>query len=171
MHVASKPDCDHGASRAGTAGSDGQARPRHLRTYVKRSIALTGAWRNLFVGMRRASLAATEHWRSGTLPLGIPTERRHGSRGSGRPQVPDSQGKETLLYVDQIEWRTVRRDEHGQSGGRRTVQLKDGLRCRKGLWLRLDVPACLLQARDCQALLPERVYVSAQVLRHQAALL
>jgi hypothetical protein len=76
-----------------------------------------------------------------------------------------------LLYVDQAEWRDARRDEHDQSGRRRIARLAAWVRRRRGLRLRLDVPARMLQAGDRQALLPERVYVSAALLGHQAALL
>jgi hypothetical protein len=73
--------------------------------------------------------------------------------------------------VDQDEWRVARHHEHGQPGRRRVARLEDGLRRREGLWLCLDLSTRLLQAGDRQALLPERLYVSAQVLGHQAALL
>jgi hypothetical protein len=76
-----------------------------------------------------------------------------------------------LFYVDQAEWRVGRRNEHDQSGRRRIARLAARLWRRKRLRLRFNVPARMLQAGDRQALLPERVYVSAALLGHQAALL
>ena len=83
---------------------------------------------------------------------------------------PKSQGKETLRYeLAQDFDRCGRNSRNWQCGTSRTVRFL--LRNRKILWLHLDVPACVLQTRDCSALLPERSHVPTSLLDFDSSLL
>ena len=81
-----------------------------------------------------------------------------------------SQGKETLRYeLDQDFDRCGRNVGVRQCGASRPVRLL--LRNRKILRLHLDVPARMLQTRDCSALLPERSHLSTSLLDFDSSVL
>lgn len=70
-------------------------------------------------------------------------------------------------------WCSARHIQHDRDGRCRPSRRAawGTLRLCEELRLRIDVPAGLLQACDCEALLPDDSHVSTPLLGHQAAVL